>query len=241
MLSRLYLFLPLIPLLASCIDGDKEIWLERDGSGRLEATSKMPPRLMESFGSAPVLQKQLEDAIAKEPGLQIEHLDNHLENGRVVFEFTASFDDVRTLAAFPKKHLRNPATPDTPGSEEALFGTMNLEINGLTLEFNRTVNLAPVFPDNIRQNPGFLGESAFRYVVHLPAQATKHNATDTNNNGRTLRWNFLLRKHASSPMILTMKAPLPVPWWIWLSGALVIALVVFLLILATRRVMISRR
>jgi len=242
-MSRLLHFslLPLVLILASCIDGDEEIWLERDGSGRLEATYKMPPQIMQSFGSAPVLQKKLEDAIAKEPGLQIQHISNHMENGRVVFEFNATFDDVRTLAAFPKKHLRSPDTPDQAGSEEALFGTMNLTLSGLTMSFDRTVDLGPVLPDNVRQNPGFLGESAFRYVVHLPAPATTHNATGTADNGRTLNWKFLLREHANRPMLLTMKAPLPLPWWIWLSGGLLVALVVFLAVLASRRVLISRR
>jgi hypothetical protein len=242
-MSRLLRFAlpPLILVLASCIDGDEEIWLEPDGSGRLEATYKMPPQIMQSFGSAPVLQKKLEDAIAKEPGITINHMDHHMENGRVVFELDAAFDDVRTLAAFPKKHLRNPDTPDQPASEEALFGTMNLELNGLTMAFDRSIDLGPVLPDNVRQNPGFLGESAFRYVVHLPSAADTHNATGTADNGRTLKWKFLLREHASRPMVLTMKAPLPLPWWIWLVGGLLITLVVFLLVLTTRRVLSSRR
>jgi hypothetical protein len=42
-------------------------------------------------------------------------------------------------------------------------------------------------------------------------------------------------------MLLTMKAPLPIPWWIWLSGGLLIALTVLLLVLATRRALLARR
>lgn len=241
MLTRLIFLVPLAFLLVSCIDGDEEIWLEHDGSGRLEAIYKMPPQIMQRFGSAPVLQKKLEDAIAKEPGIKIQHIDNRMESGRVVFEFKATFDDIRTLAAFPKKHLRSRDTPDQAGSEEALFGSMNLELKGLTLAFDRTVDLAPVLPDNIRQNPGFLGESAFRYSVHLPGSATRHNATSIDNDGRTLRWIFPLRNHTSRPMALTMKAPLPIPWWIWLAGGLLIALAVYLIVLAARRILISRQ
>ena len=50
--------LPAILLLVSCIDGDEELWLEKDGSGRLEATYKMPGAIMARFGSAPELQRE---------------------------------------------------------------------------------------------------------------------------------------------------------------------------------------
>lgn len=236
-----FILLPVFLLLSSCIDGDEEIWLERDGSGRLEATYRMPPQIMQQFGGAPVLQKKLEDAFAKEPGITVAHIGHRVESGRVIFDLDAAFDDVRTLAAFPKKHLRNPETPDQAGSDEALFGSMSLELSGLTMSFNRTIDLAPVLPEKVRSNPAFLGESAFRYMVHLPAAATTHNASQTTDRGRTLKWQFLLREHTNRPMQLTMKAPLPIPWWIWLAGGLLIALTVFLLVLAVRRVLVSRR
>jgi len=233
--------LPTILLLVSCIDGEEEIWLKRDGSGRLEATYKMPGAIMKRFGSAPDLQQKLEDAIAKEPSIRVTHIGHHMEDGRVVFEFGAKFDDIRILAAFPKKHLRDPSTPGTASSEEALFGTMDLQVKGLTLIFEREIDLTPVLPDSARQNPGMLGESVFRYTVHVPTKANRHNATSTADMGRTLLWEFPLRKYTNAPMSLIMKAPLPMPWWVWLTGSLIGVIFLLLLIWAAKYTMAKRK
>ena len=240
-LRLLLTLLPAIFLLVSCIDGEEEIWLKRDGSGRMVATYKMPGAIMQRFGSAPELQKKLEEAFAKEPTIRITHIGNHLAEGRVVFEFAAEFDDIRTLAAFPKKHLRDPASPDTPGSEEALFGTMDLRVKGLTLIFDREIDLRTILPNSAKQNPGMLGESAFRYTVHLPANANRHNATSVEDEGRTLHWVFPLRKYANAPMSLIMKAPLPMPWWVWFTGFLIGLIFLLLLIWAAKFTMARKK
>ena len=229
---RLLSLLPVIFLLVSCIDGDEEIWLRRDGSGRIEASYKMPGAIMQRFGSAPILQEKFERAIAREPTIRATHIGHHLESGRVVFTFAADFDDIRTLAAFPKTHLRSPSAPGTPTPEEALFGKMDLRVKGLTLSFDRQVDLSPILPDSARQNPGMLGEARFRYTVHLPATASTHNATGVLDEGRTLTWTFPLRDHTNKPMVLTLMAPLPIPWWVWVLGVPVVALILLFLIRA---------
>jgi hypothetical protein len=237
---RLLFLLPIL-LLVSCIDGDEEIWLERDGSGRIEAVYRMPPMIMNRLGSAPALQEKLEDAIAKEPTIRIRHIGHRSEEGRVVFEFGADFDDVRTLATFPRRRLRDPAAPDIPVKEEALFGQMNLEVRSLALSFDREVDLSTALPQSAIQNPGMLGESAFRYTVHLPASASRHNATSTSNNGRTLHWEFLLRKHTDAPMSILMKAPLPIPWWVWFTVFLLVLVFLLMLIWAAKYTIAMRR
>ena len=62
----------------------------------------------------------------------------------------------------------------------------------------------------------------------------RHDATSTTDGGRTLHWEFLLRKHTRSPMSLAMKAPLPIPWWIWFSGGLIVFLFLLLVIWAAK-------
>lgn len=222
----------LLPLLAfiltltSCIEGDEELWLNRDGSGRIDATYRMPPAIMNRFGGADKLQKRLEKAINKEPGIRIDEISHHLEGAQVVFHLKADFDDAREFVGLPRKHLRDPDTPDTPSTEEAFFGVMNLQLSGLSLEFDRNVDLSPALPPSIRDNAVMLGDSAFRYTLHLPTKPSTHNATSTSNDGATLHWAFPLKKHASTPMLLQTSMPLPIPLWLWaLVGAVVLLLI----------------
>ena len=225
-LRLLLAFLPTLLGLSSCIAGDEELWLNRDGSGRIEATYRMPPAIMNRFGGAEKLQKRLEMAIDNEPGIRADEISHHLEGTQVVFLLKADFDDARDFVGLPRKHLRDPAAPDTPSAEEAFFGVMNLKLSGLTLEFDRKVDLSPALPPLIRDNAVMLGNSAFRYTLHLPTKPFTHNANSTSNDGATLHWTFPLKKHANTPMLLQTSMPLPIPLWLWvLVGAIVLLLI----------------
>lgn len=241
---RLFL-LPLLGLgvllLSSCfIDGNEEVWIHKDGSGRLEATYEMHPSVMRRLGGAEQLRKKLEEAIAKDPTLTATAIDHRVEPGRVVFHFAAEFEDLRELAKFPQRHLRDSSEPGKTVPEEALFGKIQLRLNGLVLSLYREVDLAPILPEAAKNNPGLLGNSTFRYTFHLPVAATENDAHEVRNKGKTLTWSFLLREHTTEPMAIYAKARLPLPWWIWLSLVLLIVLFVLLLIWAAKYTMALR-
>jgi hypothetical protein len=210
--------------LASCIEGDEELWLHADGSGRIETTYRMPPAIMNRLGGAETLKTRLQGAVEKEPSVRIETLDYRLEGPLIVFELKADFDDVRTFIELPKKHLSQPSAGG-PSAEESLFGMMNLQLSGLSLDFERTIDLSPVLPASIQNNAAMLGESAFNYTLHLPAKPTSQNADSVGPDGKSLHWSFLLRDHAKEPMQLETRMLLPLPWWVWTIGALLVLLI----------------
>lgn len=225
----LLLPVPLFLLLGSCIDGEEHTWLEQDGSGRLEARYKMPVLVMNNFGGAEELAHTLQEAADRDPHVALSRIDHRLERGSVIFEFAGTFDDLRMLCTFPQRQLRDPERPDEPVQAEALFGETDLRINPLGISFHRTVDLSPVLPENIKRAPGILGDSSFRYHLHLPVDARETNAHGRSDEGTTLTWSFVLKDHVSKPMILTARAPLPIPSWVWwtvattlLGGALLV-------------------
>ena len=65
LLALLPVLLPL--LLVSCIEGEEEIWLEPDGSGRIEATYKMPTVVAQKIGDPDELVEILKNAAARDP------------------------------------------------------------------------------------------------------------------------------------------------------------------------------
>ncbi len=235
MLVRLLFTLLAILTLSSCIEGDEELWLNRDGSGRIEATYRMPPTLMNRFGGATSLQERLIAAIEKEPGIRIEHISHHIEGAQVVFELRADFDDAISFIELPSKHFRDPETPDKPATLESFFGEMDLKLTGLSLEFHRNIDLSPILPLSVQENGALLGDSAFNYTLHLPTKPSTHNATSVSDEGTTLHWSFPLKDHVKTPMHLHATLFLPLPWWLWTALALLILLLPYALLRLIKR------
>jgi hypothetical protein len=229
--------IPLALVLCSCIEGEEVTWLELDGSGRLEAVYKMPPVVMSSFGGPESLATTLREAAARDTHVDLDYVRHRTERGSVFFEFAGSFDDLRNLCTFPQRQLRDPAEPDKPVSAEALFGESTLKISPRGISVHRTIDISGVLPKNIRRAPGLLDDSTFRYILHLPVGAKESNATSSAAGARKLEWTFLLKDHATTPMILTAEAPLPLPSWLWpaLAGILLILLALTALVLKRLR------
>ena len=217
--------LPSILLLCSCIEGEETTWLERDGSGRLEAVYKMPPLVMRSFGGPDALAEKLQSAAARDQHVSLNYVSHRTERGSVIFEFSGTFDDLRNLCTFPQRQLRDPDNPHEPVQAEALFGKTILKIDALGIAVHREVDISSIFPKNIQRSPAILGDSAFRYTLHLPVPARSTNASDISSNRQQLEWKFLLKEHATTPMVLTAEAPLPLPIWLWPVFAAVLAVV----------------
>ena len=224
-MHRFLVLFPLALLLAGCIEGEEEIWLEPDGSGRLEASYKMPPSVMQSFGGPEELARTLEEAAARDRHVHLTRISHRTDRGSIIFEFAGTFDDLRKLCTFPQRQLRDPDNPDQPVPAEALFGVTNLKITPFKISLQRTVDISGVLPKNFKRAPALLGKSNFHYILNLPVEARMSNASNLLETPRKLEWTFLLRDHATEPMILTAEGRLPVPRWLWFAAiALLIAL-----------------
>lgn len=227
-------------LLVSCIDGDEEVWIEKDGSGRIAATYQMPVDFMEELGGGDQVVSRIKKAVAEEPAIRLKSITHRVEAGRSVVHFSGEFDDFRVLATFPERHLANKEHPDQSTPEQVLLGDIDIALKGLVLSFDREVALAPLLPERVRNNPGLLGQSTFRYTLHLPVGSSDNDADEVTNRGRTLRWSFPLRNYTDRPMTYYAECVLPLPWWIWLTLSLIIVLFLLLIVWAVRYTMAVR-
>lgn len=208
-------------LLSGCIEGREELWLNPDGSGRLQATYRMPHVIMGQFGGAKKLTTTLREAAERDPHVDLSEISYRSEKGDIILEFEGTFDDLRKLCTFPQRQLRHPDDPEKPVKAEILFGITELTI-AKEISFHRTIDISSILTKQLKKKPSLLRDSQFRYVLNLPVSATASNAHKLSSDRKRLEWTFLLRDHVTEPMILTARGPLPVPKYIWVLAGLVI-------------------
>ena len=243
--------LPLIPalfalLLASCIEGEEEIWLERDGSGHMEATYRMPTVVIQKLGGPEEFVRSLTEAAARDPHVAITEASHEARSGVVTLRFSANFDDLRKLATFPQRQFRDPDRPDVPVREEVLFGQTEIDVSWRGISYQRTIDLSSLLQSNpMARNfvrvPGLLRDSSFHYILNLPASATETNATTSSGDGQRLEWHFLLKDHVSSPMHLKARGKIPLPGILWFLGLIPLLALVLLFFIRNQRSMAKLR
>ncbi len=105
------------------------------------------------------------------------------------------------------------------------MGTITVTLDGLKAGLTRDVDLGALLDENLGKNSAsILGDSEFRYIVHLPEAAETSNAHTVENDGRTLKWAFKLSECRNKPISLNMVASIPLPWWVYAAGIVILLL-----------------
>ncbi len=220
-------------LLVSCIEGEEEIWLQTDGSGRIEATYRMPTAVAQKIGEPDELVRILKEAAARDPHVELTSVEHQARRDGITLKFSGTFDDLRKLASFPQRQLRDPEKPDKRVKAEVLFGETNLKISRRGISYDRKVDISWLLKSSpaakpIVKIPALLGKSSFRYTLNLPVPARESNATSRSGNGHRLEWTFPLKKHVEEPMHLTAEGDLPLPGTIWIILLTALVLLFFI-------------
>ncbi len=208
-------------LLVSCIEGEEEIWLKPDGSGRIQATYKMPTAVAQKIGKPDELVRTLKEAAARDPHVDLTSVEHQARRGGITLKFSGTFDDLRKLASFPQRQLRDPEKPDKRVRAEVLFGETKLETSWRGISYDRNVDISWLLKSSpaakpILKIPALLGNSSFRYTLNLPVPARESNAPSRSESGHKLEWTFLLKNHVEEPMHLTAAGDLPLPRSLWI-------------------------
>ena len=101
--------------------------------------------------------------------------------------------------------------------------------SGLSADIQRKIDLAPLLDKHAGGNwPSIVGDSEFRYTVHFPTAVDASNAHEVSNDGKTVMWKYKLRDLREKPIELNVSASVPIPWWVYVSVALVALLVILI-------------
>lgn len=236
--SILLLLFSLFPLfLTSCIEGEEEIWVNEDASGRARFQVTAPTLLFSKFGGAEQIIADAKAGATSSDNIAITSLEATKSGSKTTFRAEVTFEDARQLNHFLKT-FRDP--PDSPNKceEEILFGEPALSIGFPDLSFSREIDIRSLVPAE-SNNPfalRMLGDSQINYRLHLPTPAKTHNATRTSNDGKTLEWDFPLGEMIAGPVEMNFTAPLPrLSLYLTLAGVLLFLMVFGFLIFLKKR------
>lgn len=216
--------------LSSCIDGREEVWIEPNGSGRAEIQYSLPARAVQMKGGDGAVLAMIRDFIGATPEISASTCEVRTEGDRTRIRVTTEFDSALDL----KNAAESEGLAVLPPSAASLAGVVNARLDGRTLDFSRTIRPADALPGS-----SFLPDSTFAghqlsYIIHLPGIASSHNATRTENGGRTLIWDKSLVEAIRAPVVTQFRIAIPIPWK-WISAIAAGLAILATLILRHRR------
>lgn len=221
----------LLMLLNSCIDGDEEVFIHADGSGRMKVQYRVPSMVMSDKDSAELVEL-IERKVGREDKLTL--ITNRVEekHGQKVIEIEIAATSVIELQELLVENESLTGGGAAPGKSnkmlQSLLGDAQVDVDGGIVGVTRDVNLDSLLSEYLgKRGATLLGDSEFRYTVHLPEAAEQSNAHDILSGGKTLKWTFLLRECQQHPIRMEFKAPIPIPWWIYALLVMVICGLVF--------------
>lgn len=214
-------------ILNSCIDGEEEVFIEADGSARVKAVYRVPGMLF-SAEDAEALRVSIEQEFGREKTLRL--VTNQVENqkGKRVVILEIETDDVTAMEGRLAEHDPGVVPSKADKILHAIVGRIAVNMEGLSVNLTRKVDLRPLLEEYLGSgSASMLGDSEFRYTVHLPEVAEKSNAHEVSNGGRTLKWSHKLVECGRKPITLSMTSPMPLPWWLYVVAALLLLVMVW--------------
>jgi|GEM_PF-2094416 len=244
-LLEVAILLCMVLTISGCkIDGEEETEIHADGTVTMRVNYQFP-ELGLSLAEGKALVAYIQEIGARHESISLGELSCERagnSTARLIAEIHIS--DATQLSEIVKSELERLdllIEQRGQGSEELLnapllmkvkasIGEISIGLVGLKIEYKRTINLGNSQRSQLPfLNPTMFGKYQFRYSLTTPSPATKHNATITTNNGKTLTWVMPLKDYFDKPFIMQATLPIPIPWWVWLLAGL--AILVILLIL----------
>jgi hypothetical protein len=222
-------------LLVSCIDGREEIWLNADGSGHADITYSLPAAAARFQGGENGVRKMLGDFLRKTPAIKNPTYEVTTTEGRLTIHVQGSFDSALEL----KEISRGESMAQLPSSATGLTGSTVVSLNGRTVNFSRTIDAGSALPGSFLMPASQFEGHRLSYIIHLPLAAIESNATRTENEGRTLVWDFPLAGAIDGPVTTSFKARVPISTWMLASAGTATFAAVFLALFTFRKM--SRR
>jgi hypothetical protein len=211
-------------LIPSCIDGQEEYWIEKNGSGRAEIRYTLPNSVANMQGGNERLHKIVSDFLKNTPAISQSSCEIITEESTTRVQIHARFDSALKLAEI----ANGPGIKSLPTAANHLVGEIQAQRHGRTVELTRTAAPAMAIPGVFWMPSSSLDGYKLTYIVHLPARASEANATRVDDGGCTLRWEIPLAQTINAPLVTHFKMDLPIPWTPFFAMGLPMFLLIFL-------------
>ncbi|MCW1886245.1 hypothetical protein OKA04_16020 [Luteolibacter flavescens] len=199
-------------MLAACFDVREEVWVEPDGRGRAELRYTVPESALMLGGGAAGLEEKIRTLIARQPSLKLDAVSVTAKDDRAVVAVDVSTDSVLSL----RKLKKSDDLKSMPESTADIAGHFDVHVRGLDVDFSRSIHvgealgLASLVIGGTERK-----DRRLTYIIHLPKPAKEHNATRTDNAGKTLVWDYTLGEALKQPFTTHFRAAIPLPSYVW--------------------------
>jgi len=222
-----------ILLLASCFESHEEVWLNADASGAARFKISLPLTPTKLQGGEEGIREKITEYIETSGAFSSYELNTSVVDDRLYIELYVTFENALDL----QKASSPEALKDVPSASTALMGTTDVSFQGLNIACTRTIDICKAIPAAKYFTKKSIRDFKLTTIIHLPKAPISHNATSTENEGKTLIWITPLEKAIAGPQQSIFVMPIPIPW----VTVSVLASVLLLLIVLLTYYIISRR
>lgn len=231
----------MVLLLSACLSVKEEFWFENDGSGRIEATYEMPAIAIASLGGEEKLKSLIEGILTKESGVTLDQFSLEKRGAQAALTIHVHFDSVLQLSKLLDPPSDGSKKESMPEPMKKLLGDIKVKRVGMAVDYQRSIDPSQLFAGGLfSPSREQMKDYQLEYIMHLPTKATQTNAHQILDDGYTLAWRYDLADAIKDPVTTNFTTPLPIPWWLWLVLAIVIAFLVWRG-LVIRRKLLRRR
>lgn len=219
-------------LLSSCLDIHEEIWIQADGSGHATLTYTVPETTLLIAGGKQELEISIRQFFDSYPEFQLDDFQVEVIGTEARITLRASTDSVISLA--------NLSASDNflalSNSTKSLFGSFDIKAQALDVDFQRSVDLQRAIGlASLTINGRERSQRRIIQVIHLPALPKSHNASRSENGGRTLIWEHSLGEALRAPVDSSFHLRIPLPAWSIAAILLLITVILYGSFRAIRR------
>lgn len=198
-------------LLTSCFDGKEELWLAKDGAAAYEATYDVPTTTVRLGGGEAKLRSSVDEWLKESPEVRCEAFDITQHEDRTRIHIRISCASVLKIAELSKPEK----SKSMPNPFQHLAGVVEVKRDGLDVELTRTISPNRALIGGLFLPRKEIDGRRLVYVMHLPKAPLESNATRTEDDGRTLVWDYTLAEGLKHPLVTRLKGRVPLPWWVF--------------------------
>jgi len=203
-------------LLPSCLlEGEEHIYINADGSAKMSAVYKVSTRAMSADAFHEVV-KDVDKALSPFSDVDLVKNDYSVEAGMHVYRLEFSVGSAETVHTIYHLHFNGHGVGGGGGERaapsilEMVIGAFDFAVEDRKrVRIDRSVDLGPLVKPKLKGNNKLLGNSRFKYHLHLPVPVKSSNAHAMSEDRRSLSWDFRVQDYVESPMKLVVHADIP--------------------------------
>lgn len=219
-------------VLSACFDIREEVWIHPDGSGRAELNYTIPESALLLGGGAGGLETKIRAMVASQPVIRLDAVSVSTVNDEAKIVVKLSTDSMLSLIDLQQSETLH----QMPDAASNIAGTVVVKVEGLEVDFTRTVNVRKALGlTSLAIGGEERAKRSLEYIIHLPKAAKESNATLVTDDGKTLAWKVTLGEALKKPVVTRFRAAMPIPRSLYFATGLLLLVIVALVLRVLRK------